>query len=166
MVDCLGFHDSVQPVQGFRQLVQIGASAPQLLVGGIEMMANHLDFSDFAGRGNPGMEQGIEHVGLQGLLAGFQLALQVVPFLIGEADQGLMVPQAMSFWVHGLIHLAPSSFDLCSKFFRGSKGSEAPLQVSRQGDARSIDRTREAFWMAGAKRVAIQKAKLAYHHRR
>lgn len=127
-----------------------------MLVGEIEMMANHLDFSDFASRGNPGMAQGIECVGLQGLLADFQLALQVVPFLIGEADQGLMVPQAMSFWGHGLIHFAPSSFDLRSKFFGGSKGSEAPLQVSRQGDARSIDRTREAYWMAGAKRVAIQ----------
>lgn len=129
-------------------------------------MADHLDFLDFAGRGNPGMEQGVEHVGLQGLLAGCQLALQVVPFLIGEADQGIMVPQAMRFWVQGLIHLAPSSFDLRSKFSRGSKGSGAPLQVSRQGDARSIDRTREASWMAGAKRVAIQEAKLAYHHRR
>ena len=130
------------------------------------MMADYLDFSNFAGRGNPGMEQGIECVGLQGLLADCQLALQGVPFLIGEADQGLMVPQAMRFWVQSLIHFAPSSFNLRSKFFGGSKGSEAPLQVSRQGDARSIDRTREAFWMAGAKRVAIQEAKLAYHHRR
>lgn len=56
------------------------------------MIADHLNFLDFAGRGNPGMEQSIEHVGLQGLLAGCQLALQVVPFLIGEADQGLMIP--------------------------------------------------------------------------
>lgn len=127
MADRLGFHDPVQPVQGFRQLVQIGASTSQLLVGEIEMMANHLDFPDFADRGNPGMEQGVEHVGLQGLLTDCQLALQVVPFLIGEADQGIMVPQAMRFLVQGLIHLAPSSFNLRSKFSRGSKGSEAPL---------------------------------------
>lgn len=50
------------------------------------MMADTLDFPDFVGRGNPGIEQGVEHVGLQGLLAGYQLALQVVPFLISEAD--------------------------------------------------------------------------------
>lgn len=76
-------------------MVQIGASASQLLIGGIEMMADYLDFSNFAGRGNPGMEQGVEHVSLQGLLAGFQLDLQIVPFLICEADWGLMVSQAM-----------------------------------------------------------------------
>lgn len=147
-------------------MVQIRASASQLLVRISEMMADYLNFLDFAGRGNPGMEQGIECVGLQSLLADCQLALQVVPFLIGEADQDLMVPQAMRFWVHDLIHFAPSSFDLRSKFFGGSKGGEAPLQVSRQGDARSIDRTQEASWMAGAKRMAIQEAKLAYHLRR
>ncbi|MDD6287138.1 MAG: hypothetical protein PUA65_02150 [Acidaminococcus fermentans] len=99
LADRLGFHDPVQSVQSFRHLVQIGASASQLLVGGIEMMADYLDFSNFAGRGNPGMEQGVEYVGLQGLLAGCQLALQVVPFLIGEADQSLVIPQAMGFWV-------------------------------------------------------------------
>lgn len=92
------------------------------------MMANHLDFSDFASRGNPGMAQGIECVGLQGLLADFQLALQVVPFLIGEADQGLMVPQAMSFWGHGLIHFAPSSFDLRSNFFGVQRGAKPPCK--------------------------------------
>ena len=70
-----------------------------MLIGSSEMMANHLDFLDFAGGGNPGMEQGVEYVGLQGLLAGCQLALQVVPFLIGEADQGLVIPQAMGFWI-------------------------------------------------------------------
>lgn len=73
------------------------------------------------------MEQGVEHVGLQGLLAGFQLDLQIVPFLLDEADRGLMVPQAMRFLVHSLIHMVPSSFNLRSKFSRGSKGSEAPL---------------------------------------
>lgn len=129
------------------------------------MMADHLDFLDFAGGGNPGMEQSIESICLQCLLTGFSFFLQNVPFFICEADHDLVVPQAMGFGFYAFSHFVPS-FHLRSKFFGGSKGNEAPLQVSRQGDARSIDRTREASWMAGAKRVAIQEAKLAYHHRR
>ena len=90
------------------------------------MMANHLDFLDFAGGGNPGMEQGVEYVGLQGLLAGCQLALQVVPFLIGEADQGLVIPQAMGFGFYAFNHFVPS-FHLRSKLLWGFKGERSPL---------------------------------------
>lgn len=124
------------------------------------MMADHLDFLDFAGGGNSGMEQSIESIGLQCLLTGFSFFSQNVPFFICEADHDLVVPQAMGFMLSIILYLL---FICAANFCGGSKGSEAPLQVSREGDARSIARTREASWMAGAKRMAIQEAKLAYH---
>lgn len=59
--------------------------------------------------------------------------------------------------------MAPS-FHLRSKFLWGIKGgAKPPLQVARKDDAKSIVRNRATCWMAGAKRVAIQQAKLAYH---
>ncbi len=38
------------------------------------------------------MEQSIEDVGLLGLLGGFHSGLELIPFIVGEADYGLMVP--------------------------------------------------------------------------
>lgn len=107
------------------------------------MLTDYPDFLHFAGRGNPGLKQRIESIRLQRLLTGFSFILQSIPFLIGEANHNLVVSQAMGFGFYGLSHLAPS-FDLRSKFSGGSKGSEAPLQVSRKVDARSIGRNREA----------------------
>lgn len=90
------------------------------------MMADHLDFLDFAGGGNSGMEQSIESIGLQYLLTGFSFFSQNVPFFICEADHDLVVPQAMGFGFYAFNHFVPS-FHLRSKLLWGFKGERSPL---------------------------------------